>query len=687
MATKRISTRVQNKHDTEANWNKATNFIPLAGELIVYDADSTHTYQRFKIGDGKTAVSSLPFLHTVRTGGDVTVDSSGNITVNDDSHAHVISNVDGLQTKINSIDAEIAAKANISHTHTVANISDLTATATELNYMDGVTSNVQTQLDKKINDFTLEIYNGTGGNPKPVRFASFNYSACSSEEGIAAKISLVSGHGNGSSYAFLQDAIIRVTHLGGVQVDNFKYYGAETGNYDGAERQYGDIFWLTDTTNKIVDFYCLMGQYARMYQTPWKRLTYSSKGTVTQHTSCTVYSSGTKTWANNSDIALMSDLNSALSGKANASHTHAIDNVTNLQSTLDAKATQTSLDAHASNTTLHTNATERTNWNTAYTHSQAAHAPSNAEKNQNAFSNVAVSGQTTVSADSATDTLTLVAGSNVTITTDATNDKITIAATDTKYTHPSTHAASMITGLATVATSGKYADLSGTPTIPTVNNATLTIQKNGTNVATFTANSSSNATANITVPTGAAADKGVDTSISASSTSTNLPTSKAVAAFVEGKGYKTTDNNTTYTVSTGDSNGQIKVTPSSGSAYNVAVKGLGSAAYTASTAYAASSHTHTKSQITDFPTSLPASDVYSWAKASSKPSYTASEVGALPVSQKGVAGGVAELDENGKIPASQLPESTANNLYTYGTDDLVAGESLLETGKLYFVYE
>lgn len=38
-------------------------------------------------------------------------------------------------------------------------------------------------------------------------------------------------------------------------------------------------------------------------------------------------------------------------------------------------------------------------------------------------------------------------------------------------------------------------------TIPTVNNATLTIQKNGTNVATFTANASSNVTANITVPT------------------------------------------------------------------------------------------------------------------------------------------------------------------------------------------
>ena len=43
--------------------------------------------------------------------------------------------------------------------------------------------------------------------------------------------------------------------------------------------------------------------------------------------------------------------------------------------------------------------------------------------------------------------------------------------------------------------------------------------------------------------------------------------------------------------------------------------------------YTPSTHTHTKSQITDFPTSMPASDVYSWAKASSKPNYTKAEVG------------------------------------------------------------
>ena len=54
---------------------------------------------------------------------------------------------------------------------------------------------------------------------------------------------------------------------------------------------------------------------------------------------------------------------------------------------------------------------------------------SGAEVNQNAFSNIVV-GATTVAADSKTDTVTFVAGKNVTITPDATNDKITITAAD-----------------------------------------------------------------------------------------------------------------------------------------------------------------------------------------------------------------------------------------------------------------
>lgn len=53
--------------------------------------------------------------------------------------------------------------------------------------------------------------------------------------------------------------------------------------------------------------------------------------------------------------------------------------------------------------------------------------------------------------------------------------------------------------LADVATSGKYSDLTGTPTIPTVNNGTIAIRVNGTQVGSFSLNqSTSNTTIDIT---------------------------------------------------------------------------------------------------------------------------------------------------------------------------------------------
>lgn len=61
-----------------------------------------------------------------------------------------------------------------------------------------------------------------------------------------------------------------------------------------------------------------------------------------------------------------------------------------------------------------------------------------AEVNQNAFSNVQANNSSgtslgTIAADSKTDTITIQAGDNVTLTADTTNDKLTIAATDTTY--------------------------------------------------------------------------------------------------------------------------------------------------------------------------------------------------------------------------------------------------------------
>lgn len=117
---------------------------------------------------------------------------------------------------------------------------------------------------------------------------------------------------------------------------------------------------------------------------------------------------------------------------------------TEMNTKLGEKANTTALTSHTGNSDIHVTSTDKTNWNSAKAHADKAHAPSNAQANQNAFSNVNING-TTISADVPTDTLNLVAGSNVQITPDAANDKITISATDTKYTHPDTHPASMIT--------------------------------------------------------------------------------------------------------------------------------------------------------------------------------------------------------------------------------------------------
>lgn len=57
-----IKTRIQLKNDTETNWNKAINFIPKQGEIIIYSADDSHPFSRLKVGDGNTTVTTLPFI-------------------------------------------------------------------------------------------------------------------------------------------------------------------------------------------------------------------------------------------------------------------------------------------------------------------------------------------------------------------------------------------------------------------------------------------------------------------------------------------------------------------------------------------------------------------------------------------------------------------------------------------------
>lgn len=102
-------------------------------------------------------------------------------------------------------------------------------------------------------------------------------------------------------------------------------------------------------------------------------------------------------------IADVSGLQSALDGKANSSHgTHVTFDSTNkpkmdgtaafgtstnvaradhVHPTDTSRASKTEFDTHVVDTTKHITSTERTNWGAAYTHSTSAHAPSNAQAN------------------------------------------------------------------------------------------------------------------------------------------------------------------------------------------------------------------------------------------------------------------------------------------------------------------
>lgn len=103
------------------------------------------------------------------------------------------------------------------------------------------------------------------------------------------------------------------------------------------------------------------------------------------------------------------------------------------------------------------------------------------------------------------------------------------------------------------------------------------------------------------------------------------------------------------------------------------------------------SHTHVKADITDFPASLPASDVSAWAKAATKPTYTASEVGAatkshthaptdltavVPVSKGGTGATTAKAARYNLFNGVEDVESTPND----GTVMLFAYQSPTSAG-------
>ena len=118
MAIKQFNARITMKRDTAANWEQ-NNPVLLNGEIIIVDTASGEV--RFKIGDGTKLYKQLPF-----------------------SDEAVRALISAKEDKVSLTEN----RAVISDASGKLSVSDVTST--ELSYLDGVSSNLQTQINNKV---------------------------------------------------------------------------------------------------------------------------------------------------------------------------------------------------------------------------------------------------------------------------------------------------------------------------------------------------------------------------------------------------------------------------------------------------------------------------------------------------------------------------------------------------------
>lgn len=55
-----MQARIKSKHDTTANWDKAIGFVPMAGEIIIYDDYEVKTWTVEEYGETVTKTKNIP---------------------------------------------------------------------------------------------------------------------------------------------------------------------------------------------------------------------------------------------------------------------------------------------------------------------------------------------------------------------------------------------------------------------------------------------------------------------------------------------------------------------------------------------------------------------------------------------------------------------------------------------------
>ena len=306
---------------------------------------------------------------------------------------------ESLTTLVDTIKSLLDGKASASHKHTVDDVAELqSALDSKL-----VAADMEDRIGGIAANTTIKSYIdtavGSGGTASAEAISNAKQEAIDESKGYTDTVS--------------QNALVTVQQL--------------------------DESVLADAKAHAVDLALAAGEDAKSWIA-------TAKEEACTYTDTAVSGKADKDHTHDDRYYTETEVNNLLAGKANSSHgTHVsysttapvMDGTASVGSattvarsdhkhpTDTSRASQASLDSHTGNTTVHITSTERTNWNAAKTHADSAHAPSNAQPNQNAFSNVTV-GSTTIAADTTTDTLTMEAGTGISVSADVTNDKVTI---------------------------------------------------------------------------------------------------------------------------------------------------------------------------------------------------------------------------------------------------------------------
>jgi hypothetical protein len=152
---------IQDEIDGKANSSHSHEIsdVNLLVNALAEKSDISHGHSIEDIAnlsDSLLGKSDIGHTHSLSNISDVTVSASEvNLLANASSniqdqingkapsvHSHSISDVSGLQDELDD-------KALIEHDHTLSDITDVISSSTELNYLQGVTSNVQAQINDK----------------------------------------------------------------------------------------------------------------------------------------------------------------------------------------------------------------------------------------------------------------------------------------------------------------------------------------------------------------------------------------------------------------------------------------------------------------------------------------------------------------------------------------------------------